>query len=148
MTGTHLIIAGIAVLLAVGAVGLTAKLSAQARAAFVYAQLALITGVYVGFAVVALDKAAFIGRSELSLMMIEGVLALTIIFAGLVALMSSKPWLLGVLILFHGAVDVAHLVMGTGHVPAQYAFACVIYDAIVGGAAIYLLSEKRPQTEG
>ena len=148
MTGTHLIIVGLTVLLAAGSVSLAAQLSLKARAAYIYAQLVFMVAIYVGFAVAELDDAAFIGRDEVSLLVIEAVISTVFLLGGLAVLMSSKLWLLGALILGHGGIDLAHLLIGTSHVPPLYAFLCIVYDAIVGVAAIFLLSEKRPQTEG
>lgn len=137
--GFNPLLIGAAVLLAAAAVGATAILSPKRRAAFVYAQLCLMVGIYVGFGLTALDAADFIGRSELSVLIIESAVALVFIFAGLGVLHTARSWLLGGLILAHGGVDLMHLFFKAAHSPDWYDFACILYDAIVGVAAIWLL---------
>lgn len=133
---------GAALLLAGGAVGVMAILSPRARATFIYAQLVLMVGIYAGFALSSLDAADIIRRSDWSALLIDTMVALGFVFAGLAALQSSRPWLLGALILAHGSIDLAHLLLGSAHVPSWYAFVCILYDGIVGVAAIWLLSER------
>ena len=133
---------GVAVLLAGGAIGVTAILSRENRAAFVYAQLVLMVGIYVGFAIIAFDAAEFVSRAVLTTLLVESLIAAIFVAGGLGVLGSDRQWLLGAMILAHGAVDLAHLLMGTPHSPATYEFLCVIYDGIVGVAVIWLLSEK------
>ena len=136
---------GFTVLLAGAAIGATAMLSPKNRGVFVYAQLVLMSGVYVGLAIASLDATDIALRADWSALMLESLIAIGFIIAGLGVLTSSKPWLLGALILLHGGVDLAHLLFGFDHGPAWYAFMCIIYDAIVGVAAIWLLSERSPQ---
>lgn len=136
------LIVGATLLLAAAAIGATAIMSPKQRAAFVYAQLCVMVGIYVGFALTALDGADFIGRPELSVLLIEAAVALVFIFAGLGLLYTARSWLLGGLILAHGGVDLMRLLFGAAHSPDWYDFACILYDAIVGVAAIRLLSEK------
>lgn len=127
-------------LLVAAALGATAMTAPKNRAAFVYAQLVLMAGVYVGFAVAHIDGAAVLAKGNWSALVTESVLAIGFMLAGLAALQSSRPWLLGVLILIHGAVDLLHLTFEAAHSPDWYAFLCLIYDALVGAAAVWLLS--------
>lgn len=145
MTEFTPIMIGATLLLAGGAVGVMSVLSPKARAVFVYAQLVLMAGIYVGFAIASLDAADIIRRSDWSALLLESIVALGFVFAGLAALQSSRPWLLGVLILAHGVVDLAHLVFGGALSPNWYAFVCILYDGIVGLAAIWLLSLRSAQ---
>ena len=69
--------------------------------------------------------------------------ALLFLLLGLAVLQSGRVWLLGVLILAHGGVDLLHLLMKSETSPAWYAFLCAIYDAIVGVGAIWLLSAPK-----
>ncbi len=101
MEGLNPFLAGATLALAAGAIGVMAILKGPARAQFVYAQLCVMVGIYVGFAVMGLDGKDFISRSDWSGVIVEGVFALGFIFAGLAALGSSRPWLLGALILAH-----------------------------------------------
>ena len=133
---------GVAILVAGAAIGVTALLSPKSRAAFVYAQLVLMSGIYVGLAIASLDAAEIVQRSNWSALMLESLIAIGFVTVGLGVLTSSKPWLLGALILLHGVVDLGHLLFGFAHGPAWYAFMCVIYDGMVGVAAIWLLSER------
>ncbi len=142
MTGFSPILLGATILLAGAAVGMTAVLSPKDRPAFVYAQLVLMAGIYVGFAIIALDAADFVTRPTLSVLLIEVLIAFALVGGGLGVLGSDRQWLLGGLILVHGGVDLLHLLMGTPHSPAWYEFLCVLYDGIVGVAAIWLLSDK------
>lgn len=146
MTGFSPILLGVTILLAGGAVGLTAMLSRTNRGAFVYAQLVLMAGIYVGFAIIALDAADFVSRATLSALLVESLIAIAFVGGGLGILSSDRQWLLGAMILVHGGLDLAHLLMGTPHSPAAYEFLCIIYDGIVGVAAIWLLSEKPSET--
>lgn len=145
MEGFNPILIGVTLALAAGAVGIMAILKGAARAQFVYAQLCVMAGIYVGFALMGLDDKDFISRADWSALMVEGVLALGFIFAGLAALGSHRPWLLGALIFAHGATDFFHLVIDGSLAPAWYAFACVLYDAVVGAAAVMMLSARSPQ---
>ena len=133
------ILIGATLALAAGAIGVMSVLPARMRAEFVYAQLCIMAGIYVGFAIVGLDGKDFITRSDWSAVIVETVLMLVFIFAGLAALNSERVWLLGVLILAHGATDFLHIVIGEGTAPAWYAFGCVLYDAAVGAAAVIML---------
>jgi hypothetical protein len=141
MNGINLILIGAAVLLAGGAIGVLAVLSPKARPAFVYAQLVLIVGIYVGFAISNLDAAGDIQGSGWSILIIESFTALAFLMGGLAVVHSSRAWLLGVMLLAHGGVDLVHLLIGADYSPDWYEFLCIVYDAIVGVAAIWLLSE-------
>ena len=145
MDGFNPILLGVTLLLAGAAIGGMLILSRENRAAFVYGQLALMVGIYVGFAIIELDSAAFVSRAALSALIIESITALAFLGAGLGVLASDKKWLLGVLILGHGGVDLGHLLINSPHSPAWYEFLCVVYDGVVGVAAIWLLSDH-PQT--
>ena len=142
MAGFSPILLGVTILFAGGALGVTATLSRQNRGAFVYAQLVLMAGIYVGFAIIALDAADFASRAVLSALLIESLIAIALIGGGLGVLASDRQWLLGVLILVHGGIDLGHLLLGAAHSPDAYEFLCIIYDGIVGVAAIWLLSDK------
>jgi len=133
---------GATLALAAGAVGVMAVLQGAARRQFVYAQLCVMVGIYVGFAIAGLDGKEFLTRSDYSALIVESVAALIFIFAGLAVLGSRRVWMLGGLILAHGAVDLLHLIIDNAAGPAWYAFACILYDAIVGTAAVLLLSGK------
>lgn len=136
---------GVAVLLAGAAIGVMAILSPKSRATFIYAQLVLMVGIYAGFAIASLDGADIIRRSDWSTLLIDALIALGFVFGGLAALQSSRPWLLGALILAHGSIDLMHLLLGSAHVPGWYAFVCILYDGIVGVAAVWLLSNRPVQ---
>lgn len=142
MTGTDPILILATILLAGAALGATALLSRSDRAAFVYAQLVLMAGIYVGFAIIALEPLATANKGDWSVLLIEAAAALAFIFAGHSVLGSQRAWLLGALIMLHGVVDLAHLMTGAAHSPGWYAFICALYDAIVGFGAIWLLSPK------
>jgi len=142
MTGLNPILIGATVLLAGCSLGVLAMLSQKNRAAFILAQLALMTGIYVGFAIVHLDSAEYIERSQLTALLLESIVSLGFVFAGLALLNTVRVWMLGVLILLHGGVDLLHLVLHSPYSPEWYAFACIIYDAFIGVAAIALLTEK------
>lgn len=136
------ILGGVTLLLAGTAVGVATLISERDRAAYFYAQLAAMVGIYVGFAIIQFDAAPFAGRGEISAVLIEFIIAGGFILAGLSVLRGDRSWLIGALILAHGAVDLGHLLFGGDIAPAWYAFACIVYDAIVGLAAIWLLSKK------
>ncbi len=142
MTGLNPFLIGAGVLLAGGAIGVLAVLSPRSRPAFVYAQLILMAGIYVGFAISSLDAADHIQRSDWSALIIESFTALAFLLGGLAVLYSSRVWLLGAMILAHGGVDLIHLLIGADYSPDWYEFLCILYDAIVGVAAIWLLSES------
>jgi hypothetical protein len=148
MEGFHPILIGGTLALAAGAIGVMAILRPAARAQFVYGQLCVMVGIYVGFAIVGLDGKTFITRGDWSVLLIEAAVGLGFLFAGLAVLQSSRHWLLGVLVLGHGAVDLGHLMVESAAGPAWYAFACVVYDAAVGVAAIMMLPEKSPGRSG
>lgn len=136
----------VAVLLAASTIPVLASLPPRGRAAFVYAQLVLMVGIYAGFAIASLDRAEIIQFSDWSALVVEALVAIVFLFAGLAALQSSRPWLLGALIMAHGLVDLAHLVSGDTHAPAWYAFVCILYDAIAGVIAIWFLSDRRAES--
>lgn len=133
------ILIGATLALAAGAIGVMSVLQGPARAHFVYAQLCAMAGIYVGFAIIGLEGKDFIARADWSAFAVEVVLMVVFIFAGLAALGSHRLWLLGALIFAHGATDFLHLVIGEGTAPAWYAFACTLYDAVVGAAAVLML---------
>ncbi len=126
--------------LAAASIGVMRLLKNAARAQFVFAQLCAMAGIYVGFAIVGLDGKDFISRSDWTSFAVEAALMAIFVFAGLAALGSHRPWLLGALIFAHGATDFLHLLIGGSSAPAWYAFACVLYDAVVGAAAVIMLS--------
>lgn len=76
MTEFTPIMIGATLLLAGGAVGVMSVLSPKARAVFVYAQLVLMAGIYVGFAIASLDAADIIRRSDWSALLLESIVAL------------------------------------------------------------------------
>jgi len=141
MTGLDPILIGVTILLASGAIGVTAMLSAKTRPAFVYAQLVLMAGIYVGFAIAAIDAKDIALRADWSALVIEVLIALGFVFLGLAVMTGSRPWLLGVMMLAHGGIDLAHLLMGAALSPDWYAYLCVIYDGVVGVGAVWLLSK-------
>ena len=136
---------GATLALAGAAIGVMYILRGPARAQFVYAQLCLMAGIYVGFAVVGIGDKDFITRADWSALLVESVIALVFVFAGLAALGSHRQWLLGGLIFAHGATDLLHLTIDGAVGPAWYAFGCVIFDAVVGAAAVILLSAPNAQ---
>ena len=142
MTGLNPILLGVTALLALSTVGAANVLSQKMRPVLFYAVLVAMAAIYVGFAIIALDQADFMTRPVLSVLIVESAALIVFLFAGMAVLGSDRPWLLGVFIMAHGGVDLIHLLMGTPHSPAWYEFACVLYDAVVGLAAIWLLSEK------
>ncbi len=142
MNGIYLILIGAGVLLAGSAIGVMAVLSVKNRPAFVYAQLVLIVGIYVGFAIFNLDATGDIQRSGWSILIIESFTALAFLMGGLAVLHSSRALLLGVMIFAHGGVDLAHLLIGADYSPDWYEFLCIVYDAVVGVAVIWLFSKN------
>ncbi|MFC2953247.1 hypothetical protein ACFOOP_15025 [Marinicaulis aureus] len=140
LMGTTFFLVMITVALAGASLGVTAMLSPRGRALWIYGQLALMAGIYVGFALTGIDPAGIVLRPALSALVVEGLAALLFVLLGLSVLQSGRVWLLGALILAHGGADVAHLLMKADHSPAWYAFLCAIYDAIVGTGAIWFLS--------
>ncbi|GJL90793.1 hypothetical protein [Hyphococcus sp.] len=128
------------ILLAGAALGVTAAMPAKERASFVYAQLVLMAGIYVGFAIIGLEPVETANKAKWSALLIEGVAAIVFMLAGHSVLSSNRAWLLGALILVHGAVDLAHLLTSRTYSPDWYEFSCAIYDAIVGVGAIWLLT--------
>ena len=130
----------ITVALAAAALGVTASLTMRGRALWVFGQLALMAGIYVGFALSGIDPTGIVLRPALSALVVEGLAALLFVLLGLAVLQSGRVWVLGALILAHGGVDLVHLLMKADHSPAWYSFLCAIYDAIVGAGAIWFLS--------
>ncbi len=141
--GTTVFLVLITLALAGAALGVTASLSARGRGVWIYGQLALMTGIYVGFALGGVDPDGIVLKAALSALVVEGLAALVFLLLGLAILQSGRVWLLGALILAHGGVDLLHLVMKADHSPPWYAFVCAIYDAIVGTGAIWLLSAPK-----
>lgn len=137
------ILIGASLALAVAAIGVMSVLSPAARAQFAYGQLCVMVGIYVGFAIAALDGDPFVTRADLSPLLIEGTLGLIFLLVGLAILQGRRWWLLGALILAHGFTDFLHLVIDGSPGPDWYAFACILYDALVGAAAIIMLSTAR-----
>ncbi|MHA7870903.1 MAG: hypothetical protein ACX939_00995 [Hyphococcus sp.] len=142
MTGLNPILLGVTAVLALGSIGAASVLSPKMRPIFFFAVLVAMAAIYVGFAVIALDSADFISRPVLSILFVESALFLVLLFAGIAVLSAERYWLLGVLIMAHGGVDLLHLLTDTPHSPAWYEFLCVVYDAIVGLAAIWLLTAR------
>lgn len=142
MTGTTPILILATVLLAGAALGVTAAMPRKERASFVYAQLVLMAGIYVGFAVIGLEPVETANKAKWSALLIEGVAAIIFMFAGHSVLASNRVWLLGALIMAHGAFDLTHLLTNRTYSPDWYEFACAIYDAIAGVGAIWLLTPK------
>ena len=138
--GTTLFLVLFTAVLAGAAHLLGAGLPVRVRAQWVYAQLAMMVGIYVGFAITGIDFGGIVLRPAWSALMIESVTAVFFVLAGIAVVQSGKLWILGALILGHGGVDLLHLLMKADHSPGWYAFACAIYDAIVGVGAILLLS--------
>jgi len=141
MNGLSPILIGATVLLAGAAIGATAILSPKSRARAVYAQLVLMAGIYVGFAIIGLDPIGNAGRAAWSGLLIESLIAAAFILGGLGVLASARAWLLGVLILGHGGVDVLHLLF-SDIAPHWYAYLCVTFDAIAGSAYVWLLGKQ------
>jgi hypothetical protein len=142
MTGTMPILILATILLAGAALGVTAAMPARERASFVFAQLVLMTGIYVGFAIIGLEPIETANKAKWSALLIEGVAAIVFLFAGHSVLSSNRTWLLGALILVHGGADLAHLLTSRSYSPDWYEFSCAIYDAILGVGAIWLLTPK------
>lgn len=132
----------IVILLAASTALVLRPLPMQGRAAFAYAQLVAMVGIYMGFAIASLDRAEIVQQGDWTALVVEWLIALAFIFGGLAALRSSRPWLLGALILAHGGVDFLHLILGGDHAPGWYAVACILYDAIAGVIAIWFLSGR------
>ena len=145
MTDLNPIFIGATVFLAAAAIVATMVLSPKNRATFVYAQIVLMVGIYVGFAVAGLDPLESARKAAWSAVLIESIVAMVFVMIGLNLLSGAKAWMLGALILAHSGVDLAHLLMGAAHSPDWYEFLCLIFDAIVGVGVIWLLSEKTPQ---
>ncbi|GJL95398.1 MAG: hypothetical protein DHS20C05_18030 [Hyphococcus sp.] len=139
MTDFNFLYLGLTLGLAAAAIGVTLALPQNMRSTAFYAQLVLMVGIYIGFALAGLDEAAFVTRASVSGVLVESLSALFFMFAGLMVL-TQRPWALGVLILAHGGVDLLHMLVGSSHSPDWYEFLCLIYDAIVGVAAIWMLS--------
>lgn len=133
---------GATLALAAIAIGAVAVLPRSARPAAVYAQLVAMVAIYVGFAIARIDQAALIQRGDWSALVVEATTALVFMLAGLAVMSGARAWLLGALILAHGGADFLHLVFPAAHAPAWYAFVCLIFDGVVGVAAIRLLSAR------
>lgn len=142
MEALNPVLIGVTLALAGGAIGVMRVLQGRARAQFVFAQLCVMAGIYVGFALSGFEGRDFVGRADWSSLLVESTLALGFVFAGLAALGSHRPWLLGALIFAHGVTDFFHLIIDGSAAPAWYAFACVLYDALVGAAAVIMLSAQ------
>lgn len=135
------IIAGM--VLSVCGLAILAILSRKTRAAAVFGALVAMVAIYVGLAIP--DDASAFSTSAVKALAVQIILALGFFFAGLAALRSAnKQWLLGVLILLHGGIDLIHLVIDQETAPDFYALACLIFDASIGAAAVRLLSQPRP----
>ncbi len=147
MMGLSPILIGLTVFLIAATTVTAGVLSPKARPVFAFGVLVMMVGIYVGFAIISFDSADYASRAVISVLLVESLAALAFMFAGIAALSSGRVWMLGVLILIHGAFDLGHMVMGAAHSPEWYEFLCLIYDAVVGFAFIYLLSEK-PAADG
>lgn len=142
MGGLNPVLIGVTLALA-GSTILTAKmLTVAARAIFAYSVLVLMVGIYLGFAAIAVDQATYLARPIVTIVMMEALTALILTFIGLGVVQSDKPWILGVLIMVHGGVDLAHMLLGTTYSPTWYELMCVIYDGIVGVAFVIMLGER------
>ena len=106
--GTTFLLVMIVVVLAGASLGVTASLSPRGRAAWVYGQLAVMTGIYVGFALAGIDPQGVVLKASLSALVVEGMTGLLFLLVGLAVLQSDRPWLLGVLVLAHGGVELLH----------------------------------------
>ena len=148
MDGVNPILIGVTVLLSAAAIGATMALSPRARPALIFALLVLMTGIYIGFAIIGLEPIDTATRPEWSAVLIESLIAMAFVGAGLNFLHGERAWVLGALILGHGGVDLMHLLMDVAHSPDWYEFVCVVFDAIVGFAAIWLLSQKSSEISG
>lgn len=142
MMGLSPILIGLTVFLIAATTVTAGVLSTKVRPFFAFGVLVMMSGIYVGFAITAFDAADYASRAVISVLLVESLAAMAFMFAGIAALTSNRVWTLGVLILLHGAFDLGHMVMGAAHSPEWYEFLCLIYDAVVGFAFIYLLSEK------
>ncbi|NNE39399.1 MAG: hypothetical protein HKN14_00610 [Marinicaulis sp.] len=147
MDGANPILIGVTVLLAAASIGAIMALPPRARPALVFAQLVLMTGIYIGFAVIGLEPINTATRPEWSAVLIESLIAIAFIGAGLNFLHGERAWVLGALILGHGGADLMHLLMDVAHSPDWYEFLCTLFDAIVGFAAIWLLSQKSSEIQ-
>ena len=146
--GDMLLLAAIPVGLAATALIVTANLPGPLRGVWVYAQLALMTGIYLGFAIAAIDPQALIMKPSLTVLALESLAALAFLVLGLAALQSRRLWLLGALVLAHGGVDLLHLVLETGYSLAWYAYQCAIYDAVLGAGVIWLFTGPAKTEDG
>lgn len=144
MLGISPLLLAATVVAALAAVGAASALSPARRPLFVYGLLTLVTGVYLGFAVVEIDGADLVRRAHISALIIEVLIAAVFLTLGLALAASERPWLLGAAFLAHGAVDVAHLIFG-GPAPDWYAFLCVLFDAVAGVGFIWLLGKTPPR---
>ena len=147
MMGLSPILIGLTVFLIAATTVTAGALSPKVRPIFAFGVLVMMAGIYVGFSIIAFDSADYASRAVISVLLVESLAALSFMFAGIAVLASGRVWMLGVLILIHGAFDLGHMVMAAAHSPAWYEFLCLIYDAVVGFAFIYLLSEK-PALDG
>ncbi len=107
-----------AILLAGVALGVGAVMPVRERPSFVYALLILMAGIYVGFAIIGLEPVETANKAQWSGLLIEGAAALAFVFSGHAVLGSRRVWLLGALIMGHGAIDLAHLLTGREISPA------------------------------
>ena len=139
------LIAGVLLLVGVS-IGITAFLSQRKRAQFAFGILILISGIYVGFAIIAASEASFITRATIIPVVVESLIAISFLLASLAVLDSEHEWLVGAFILIHGMIDLVHLILGTPFIPAWYELACVLYDACVGVGFIWLLTPQNQKT--
>ena len=142
MAGLSIIVIGVTIALGVATIVAMAMLPMRGRATLAYGALAMMVGIYVGFAIIGLEPMDTANRAEWSGLLVEAIVAIGFLFGGLMVLNSAKPWILGALILAHGGVDLLHLLANVEYSPDWYEFLCLIFDAIVGAGAIWLLSEK------
>ncbi|MEO1252979.1 MAG: hypothetical protein AAFW81_11620 [Pseudomonadota bacterium] len=133
LLGGTLALAGVSILFA-------RSLGPPSRAAFAFGVLVLMNGIYVGFAIADFEAKDFIARGDIAVLVVECLIAQGFLLAGLAVLNSPKPSRLGWLILGHGLIDVGHLLTAGPVAPDWYALLCVVYDAIVGAALVWLLA--------
>ena len=92
MGGLNPVLIGVTLALAASSVGVMALLSPKNRPAFVYAQLMMMVGIYVGFAIIAFDAKEFPVRADWSILLVESLTAMVFLVLGLAALdFGSRP---------------------------------------------------------
>ncbi|MEM8771128.1 MAG: hypothetical protein AAGD92_05695 [Pseudomonadota bacterium] len=127
-----------AIALALGSLIVMAFLKGRTREAFVLSQLGVMVGIYIGFALGGVSSPEKIDAQSAHFLLIENFAMLGFLFAGLFAF-ARAPRFLGVIILLHGGFDAGHLFLEQSPAPSWYAVSCIIYDVIIGVAAILML---------